>query len=64
MLNFDDGVSIDTSGEPRLLHLPDGWYAVGEGMLIPCNTKVEAERWVYEMKLESKSLAGERRANQ
>jgi hypothetical protein len=36
-LNFSDGVSIDTKGNLRLLHLRDGWYVVGEGHLIPVN---------------------------
>jgi hypothetical protein len=42
-LRFTDGVSIDTSGSLRTLHLADGWYAVGDGMLIPCASREEAE---------------------
>ena len=34
MLKFSDGVEIDTSGPLRPLHLHDGWYVVGGGMLI------------------------------
>lgn len=42
-LKFNDGVEIDTSGKMRTLKLKDGWYAVGEGMLIPCSSREEAE---------------------
>jgi len=36
MLNFSDGITVNTGGRLRLLHLDDGWYVVGNGMLIPC----------------------------
>ncbi len=42
MLNFSDGVSIDTSGKLRMLRLSDGLYVVGEGMSIPVNSEAEA----------------------
>ena len=42
MLRFSDGVTIDTSGEPRTLELADGHYAVGHGMLIPANNQEQA----------------------
>jgi hypothetical protein len=45
-LRFTDGVSIDTSGSLRTLHLADGWYVVGEEMLIPCADRQEAEHEV------------------
>ena len=41
-LIFSDGVEIDTSGEPRLLELNDGWYVVGRGHSIPCSDKADA----------------------
>lgn len=41
-LRFTDGVVIDTSGPPRALELDDGWYAVGFGTLLPCDSKEEA----------------------
>ena len=50
ILRFSDGINIDTSGELRTLHLKDGWYAVGEGHLIPCATKEEAQTWVERLK--------------
>ena len=35
ILKFSDGVSIDTSGELRVIHLRDGYYVTGKGYLIP-----------------------------
>jgi hypothetical protein len=49
MLKFSDGVTIDTSGEPRVLELTDGFYAVGKGILIPANDKEAAEFLVRRM---------------
>lgn len=41
-LKFSDGVNIDTSGPLRVLELSDGFYVVGEGMLIPVSSKDKA----------------------
>jgi hypothetical protein len=49
MLNFNDGVSIDTSGKLRPLHLTDGWYVVGNGMLVPVKDLVEAKALIAKM---------------
>jgi hypothetical protein len=49
-LRFSDGVEIDTSGEPRLLELHDGWYVVGHGQSIPCKDKAEAIEQLKELK--------------
>ena len=49
MLRFSDGVNIDTSGDLRVLHLHDGFYVVGQGMLIPVANKEEAEQRILEM---------------
>lgn len=51
MLRFSDGIEIDTSGELRILTLNDGDYVVGEGMLIPVNSKEEGLRIIREKKL-------------
>lgn len=51
MLRFSDGVDIDTSGEPRVLKLNDGYYAVGKGILIPVDSYESAEFMVQRMKL-------------
>ncbi len=50
MLQFDDGVSIDTSGELRILELADGLYVVGRGFLIPVNSQEEAAETIREFK--------------
>ena len=42
-LEFNDGVSIDTSGAYRAIHLDDGWYVAGQGCLFPCDDKEDAE---------------------
>jgi hypothetical protein len=35
ILKFSDGEEFDTSGELRLEYRSDGWYLMGNGMLIP-----------------------------
>jgi hypothetical protein len=49
MLRFSDGVDIDTSGEPRVLRLNDGYYAVGKGILIPVDSQQAGEFMVQRM---------------
>ena len=49
MLKFSDGITIDTTGEPRVLRLSDGYYAVGKGILIPVDTQEAAEFMVQRM---------------
>jgi len=41
ILKFSDGVSIDTSGKLRTIHLKDGWYVTGNGLLIPVGSHEE-----------------------
>jgi len=43
ILRFSDGVNIDTSGDARTLKLDDGWYAIGNGTMIPCRDEEEAK---------------------
>jgi len=50
VINFSDGVSIDTSGELRVIRLRDGLYVVGNGFLIPVKDGEEAEATIREMK--------------
>ena len=50
MLHFNDGVSIDTSGELRILRLKDGYYVVGQGNCIPVRDREEAHETIEEMK--------------
>jgi hypothetical protein len=42
LLKFSDGVTIDTSGPLRTLELSDGFYVVGQGMLIPVDSQEQA----------------------
>ena len=49
MLQFDDGVSVDTSGKLRILELADGFYVTGEGFLIPVASREEAEETIRDM---------------
>jgi len=53
MLSFSDGVTIDTSGNLRSLYLQDGWYVVGNGMLIPVKDKKEADDLIKNMGLKN-----------
>ena len=49
-LHFSDGVSINTTGKLRVLHLADGYYVVGEGMLMPVRDEKEAVEFIKEHK--------------
>jgi len=49
VINFSDGVSIDTSGELRCIRLDDGYYVVGRGFLIPVADAEEAAATIREM---------------
>jgi len=51
-LNFSDGISINTEGKLRPLHLRDGWYVVGEGCLIPVEDMKEAQEIIKKLSLE------------
>ena len=50
ILRFNDGIEIDTSGELRLLELYDGWYVVGEGLLIPVDSEEKGRDMVELMR--------------
>ncbi len=52
MLKSNDQVNIDTSGELRPLKLSDGWYVVGQGMLIPVKDQREAIQMIEKLKQE------------
>tara|TARA_E500000331_G_C17093053_1_gene641963 strand:+ start:584 stop:742 length:159 start_codon:yes stop_codon:yes gene_type:complete len=49
MLRFSDGVNIKTDGPLRVLRLSDGYYVVGEGMMIPVQDRKEAKEVIAEM---------------
>ena len=50
VINFSDGISVDTTGELRVIRLNDGLYVVGLGFLIPVKDGEEAEATIREMK--------------
>ena len=54
LLRFSDGVSIETNCYPRLLKLHDGYYAVGNRQLIPCENREEALEMVEALKVNFK----------
>ena len=49
MLKFSDGMQFDTSGELRVTRRPDGYYVVGENMLLPVNTSQEGVELIKEL---------------
>lgn len=50
IMRFSDGVCIDTAGELRTLELADGLYVVGQGFLIPVDSREEAGETIRELK--------------
>jgi hypothetical protein len=49
-LKFSDGMEFDTSGELRKEWRHDGWYVVGNGMLIPVKDETEADEFIKKRK--------------
>src|SRR5262245_36585005 len=43
-LRFHHGVEIDIGGPLRVVQLADGYHVIGNGMLLPCDDREEAER--------------------
>lgn len=41
MLRFNDGMDFDTSGKLHVEKRSDGYYVVGQGMLIPVDSRAE-----------------------
>jgi hypothetical protein len=50
MINFSDGVNLDTEGEYRVIHLKDGYYVIGHGLLCPVDSQLEGEQVIEEFK--------------
>ena len=48
ILKFSDGEEFDLSGSLRKEHRTDGWYVVGENMLIPVKDEHEAGEYICE----------------
>jgi hypothetical protein len=49
-LKFSDGMEFKTDSELHVERRRDGWYVVGNGMLIPANDYEEAKEILEEMK--------------
>jgi hypothetical protein len=45
-LKFSDGEEFDTSGPLRPEKRFDGWYVIGNGMLIPVDSREEALEYI------------------
>ena len=48
-LEFSDGVKFNMQGPLRLERRRDGWYVVGQGMLIPVSDRVEGAEVIADM---------------
>ena len=48
-MKFSDGMEFNTAGQYRLTHRSDGWYVVGEGLLMPVNGPEEGRKVMAEM---------------
>jgi len=48
-MRFSDGMKFDTSGPLRLTKRSDGWYVIGEGMLMPVDSPEEGREIIKEM---------------
>jgi hypothetical protein len=54
-LKFSDGMEFDLSGPLRAEEREDGWYVLGQNMLIPVSGPAEAEQ-VIAMHLQKKGV--------
>lgn len=50
ILRFSDGVSIDTSGEYRVIRQRDGLYVVGKGFMSAVDSYEEGLKLIDELK--------------
>ena len=49
ILKFSDGEMFDTSGELRQELREDGWYVIGNGLLIPVPSEQDADKIINEL---------------
>ena len=50
MLTFTDGIQFNLSGELRTEQRNDGWYVVGNGMLIPVDSQESGNILISQLK--------------
>jgi len=55
ILRFSDGEEFDTSVELQLMLRKDGWYVIGEGLLIPVVSVEKGRTLLKQMKEERKN---------
>jgi len=48
-LSFSDWMEINTDGKLRVVKMSDGFYVVGEGMMIPVESRAEGQEVIREM---------------
>jgi hypothetical protein len=48
-LRFTDGMEFDVDGELRVVHRKDGWYVVGQGMLMPVDSPEDGARLIEKL---------------
>jgi len=46
---FSDGVVVNTDGPYRVTQLPDGWYLIGEGLMMPVENGEEGRAILDEL---------------
>ena len=49
-MRFNDGMTFDTSAPLRLTKRRDGWYVIGQGMLLPVDSPAEGREIIDQMK--------------
>ena len=52
ILRFTDGVQIDTGGPIRAALKEDGWYVLGHGLCMACETMMEARNMAGHMRVD------------
>jgi hypothetical protein len=55
MIEFSDGMKFDTQSELHVEKRSDGYYVVGEGLLLPVNSREEADEEIKKLKERKKS---------
>ena len=51
MLKFNDGETFDLSGPLRVELRKDGWYVIGENMLIPVTSQSDGRNLISQLKV-------------
>jgi hypothetical protein len=51
IIKFSDGISINTDGKFKVIHISDGWYVVGKGMMIPVDDYEDGRETINNMKI-------------